>query len=787
MPFKYEPYQSTYVDPQSVKISETLRNRFMDNLQANDALAMAVDQMQAALPFENDVKRKKELQAELDATLTSLSERGDYENLGFAVRSATKDFTKKYSPIKENFDRYQAALKDLEDKYKNKKIDSETYARAGAYITKGYKGFEMDQQTGRVKEGTMFSAPTIYDDVDIMEKVTKALAIIKPEKYKNKSNKLAVGPDGMYTVTNEYGVEKVEEADIQTAFDMVLSDPNVKMAVQQKADMQAYDLYRAGAIPQTMQSTIDQYNKIIEGYNKEMATKKMSSAQKAQYQKAINAMQSEINKVTEAAKDPTTSYNYVKSRLEQEIINPVKDWAMLAAYKNVDSSTIYDYDEIYVKDREKMMEIDLKNVPAYTMSEVASIDVGGKTVREKLDTIDRLTNRNATIDDMIGSGVYSTAEIEKLRKEKRTNAAEIAAQQYQITTAANNTIRMEDLRAKDPTLIDMFVEAMPKARPGEIYVQFKRTFDNKNDQDWKDFESRFDAKYGKGALEKHLTQYYGGSSDLEIMREANRKSAYPMSDEAFENYAANYVGPGNIRGIKNQPTRLLTSFDDAFYSGLDEGLKDVKVASVFNYGTIQARTPEESVALTNALNGHLIGKPIDPVALAGAYNPETAAKYETGELTDYVVTKYGFDSKRNIWRMHVKGKDGDFKVVDVGGEFLTANLPVLGILSDPEVQMGTVVMREAPRGGSVDRPEIYARPIVIEKTITDPVTKVPSVIEVPAVMNIMSIGDGSPKVSFSDQSGSPIFVGSNGDPSTQYRSVDDPDVKQVIGTGKIKF
>jgi hypothetical protein len=96
-------------------------------------------------------------------------------------------------------------------------------------------------------------------------------------------------------------------------------------------------------------------------------------------------------------------------------------------------------------------------------------------------------------------------------------------------------------------------------------------------------------------------------------------------------------------------------------------------------------------------------------------------------------------------------------------------------------------MREAPRGGSVDSPEIYGRPVVIEKSVTDPITKLPSTVEVPAVMNIMSVGDGKPKVSFSDQNGSPIFVGANGDPSTKYRSTDDPEIKQIVGTGKIKF
>jgi hypothetical protein len=127
MPYKFNEYVSTYVDPQSVKISETLRNRFVENFKANDELALAVDQMKAALPFENDVKKKNELQQQINTTLESLSTRGDYENLGFAVHRASKEFATAYSPIKENYERYQAALTSIDEQYKKGDINSEQY------------------------------------------------------------------------------------------------------------------------------------------------------------------------------------------------------------------------------------------------------------------------------------------------------------------------------------------------------------------------------------------------------------------------------------------------------------------------------------------------------------------------------------------------------------------------------------------------------------------------------------------------------------------------------------
>jgi hypothetical protein len=71
MPYKFNEYVSTYIDPQSIKISEALQQRYKENLAASDQLYMALDQMKAALPFEKDLERKKELQAEIDRNLNS--------------------------------------------------------------------------------------------------------------------------------------------------------------------------------------------------------------------------------------------------------------------------------------------------------------------------------------------------------------------------------------------------------------------------------------------------------------------------------------------------------------------------------------------------------------------------------------------------------------------------------------------------------------------------------------------------------------------------------------------
>ena len=104
---KYElpQYQSMYVDPQSVAINTELRSRFIDSFQADDALASAVDGMQAA-DFEGDQARKQQLTEQYNTQLDDRASRGDYETLGMAISKDARSFIKDYNPLLQNKKRY---------------------------------------------------------------------------------------------------------------------------------------------------------------------------------------------------------------------------------------------------------------------------------------------------------------------------------------------------------------------------------------------------------------------------------------------------------------------------------------------------------------------------------------------------------------------------------------------------------------------------------------------------------------------------------------------------------
>ena len=78
--YNLKPYQSVYRDPQSVQINTLLRQRFQQAFNADDALAGAVDQMNAA-EFEGDQALKMELEQNTRGQLQDRAGRGDYETM----------------------------------------------------------------------------------------------------------------------------------------------------------------------------------------------------------------------------------------------------------------------------------------------------------------------------------------------------------------------------------------------------------------------------------------------------------------------------------------------------------------------------------------------------------------------------------------------------------------------------------------------------------------------------------------------------------------------------------
>ena len=95
MAYEFKPYRSVYRDPQSVAVSEVLRDRYISNFATDSMLDKSLNEMLVAAEFAGDVEKANELKARLAETAKARTERGDFENMGMAINMDVRDFSKK--------------------------------------------------------------------------------------------------------------------------------------------------------------------------------------------------------------------------------------------------------------------------------------------------------------------------------------------------------------------------------------------------------------------------------------------------------------------------------------------------------------------------------------------------------------------------------------------------------------------------------------------------------------------------------------------------------------------
>ena len=59
MAYEFKPYRSVYRDPQSVKVSEVLANRYTQNFASDSMLDQQLNEMLVAAEFAGDVQKTK--------------------------------------------------------------------------------------------------------------------------------------------------------------------------------------------------------------------------------------------------------------------------------------------------------------------------------------------------------------------------------------------------------------------------------------------------------------------------------------------------------------------------------------------------------------------------------------------------------------------------------------------------------------------------------------------------------------------------------------------------------
>ena len=473
-----------------------------------------------------------------------------FRSLGFVIHKEAKDFARKYAPIKENYTRYATAINDLQESIKKGDVNEAYSTLFPAYMVRGYKGFELDAN-GRVKAGTMFSAPTAVKDPKIMEKLQARLAILKPETFKSKITGYT-GEGNMYKFTTEDEVIKIDKADVQDVIDAVLSEPDVKAYVNQFADMKTYAATKDQGAMATVQSMADNYSNVLAELNTKLDDPSLKSQERIQIKNQIEALTAELKQTTEVSKDEQTAYNYIKHKNEDAILAPYQSYGEKAIMQSESHSRSKEFSEQYLKDQEWK----LANQGLMVQGKISLADRNGATLDEKATNMRNAWAAAYALEQKLNDPKYtatlSEESLNELKRELKSTKDQALLIQQQMFTAANTVITENDIVKASPDAwktYTAFKELYPWAKPGEIYIRMQETFADKNGQDYANFQNKYKEKYGG-----QYTGYAPGDKQHPKVTAAEYRQKYaPGSGSEVTGVFGGQPNPKMVEFFKNNP------------------------------------------------------------------------------------------------------------------------------------------------------------------------------------------------------------------------------------------
>jgi hypothetical protein len=395
MPYNFKQYTSTYVDPQTTKIAEILRNRFMDNFNTNDVLRDELRQMKSA-DFENDMKIKSDIDFEVGEKLNDVAFSGDYENAAFQIHSAANEYKDRYLPILNNYQRYAQYKTDLAKSYEEGKISTAAY-KAAVPLTKalGYKGVKLDPETGTVDESSYFTGISVVNNPKIQDKLIQALNVLHADSRESTVSDISQGPDGMYQVKTMNGWSGITKDKVEKAYGAVMSDPEVQAFLNQEAMFQAY-LNNANedgslneqALDKSLAAGIQSHQDNISKLNSLINSKGVSEAKKTAYRRDLAAYTESLNNL-KGINSLEGKLSYASNAEKQNLLAPYQALAESKIYNETKSSYERDYDKLWMAKRseELRIEADLKKARMLAEANVvvdknAALVLKGKSIAE---------------------------------------------------------------------------------------------------------------------------------------------------------------------------------------------------------------------------------------------------------------------------------------------------------------------------------------------------------------------------------------------------------------------
>lgn len=626
MAYRFEPVRSTYVDPRSVEVSQTLNDRFTQNFAVNDALNTAMRDMQYA-PFENDSALAKQVREETDGKLQQMQQRGDYENMTFPLHSLAKETGNKLKPLADNYSRYANTLTDLSKRLQEGKVNPEQYDLYKGYMVRGYKGVELDEN-GRVKQGTEFSAPMLYNDPKVMDRITERLKIVHTRKSGNEVSGYQRDADGnLLAITQGGTLEEIDPLDIKEAVDAVMQESDVKMYFDQMGTMKATKYSDAMGGPQALIATQttnlqDQIGKL----NDAMNSGQYSGAQKKQMAESVKSLQSELTSI-QGLKTPEEQLAYAKKSFVQEYERPVREFANLKAgiYEQTSKYTVKN---ITAEEKEKkQIEWDINHPGIDEVGEINATQWGGKDVNEKLTNIAETQKQIYDLEQTLSTGKENgqqlSADVLKNRRiELETLKQDRSNLETQIKEATRKSISYSELEGEDPTLINALADYLGTKDVGTIYLKMQQIFDNTKDQDFLNFQEHFNqssnVSSGEYNLVDHINKFYVSSAKSIV-------SLGPLT------LGANPFPTSDVSG----------KFKDIFQDRIDEGLTEVKITPVWSVNQVPGLNPTDTRSFTTAFDKIFLNQPLRADKVYKDTNGEEIENIEGATIVSYGMPKLG--------------------------------------------------------------------------------------------------------------------------------------------------
>ena len=389
---------SMYRDTGLVEITKEFRNRYVQNMAADNALAKSIMEMDS---MEEDQEAKQRLMEKYNLQLEQRAASGNYHLLGNQVVRDAQNFMKDYNPIRKNKANYDAWLKGLTDSNNQfiktgKGVDPFTYKAKIAEAKYNYGGLEFNPD-GSVVETSMFNGPSYVGYVDVESRIIEQMKDVVMteidttgiETPLDENMQIIKDPNSTayYVKQGEY-TKKLDPNLVASVVTSVLNQPDTKAYTNQTAYLENFTKDRVNPNSNLSLAT-EEINNILSVLDAEISAlekkKPKNKEEKAEIEQDIEAKENLEEFILESREANLEDLNILVSlsaqSKEQNILN-----AAITKYAGVKSKKIVrDYTESSrFNQRLKQSYDDPAPLSTYIDAGQIVVDVfGGKKISDK--------------------------------------------------------------------------------------------------------------------------------------------------------------------------------------------------------------------------------------------------------------------------------------------------------------------------------------------------------------------------------------------------------------------